>query len=329
MLLWHLNPTPMRIIYTLLLAVSLPWMVSAQSVVLYRNDFVTPNTTPTNSACQQDFSDTPVNTLWEGTGTGTFSGAFQQTNTIETISINGPANIYDDPAGNNGDHCLGMLNTHFGDKLALLIDREGLPFLNLAMDMSAINTICGGPFTLGTPHFLIEALDAPGGVFNINTTTVLDSDTLVGVAPNAPTGTGSFVFNWARVSGSLDVSASTDDQVAIRFTLLNTGLTATAPIYAAFDNIYIEASTEDVISSVRETLAPALQLWPNPVNNLVRIAGVANGTSVEIVSITGTRVALLMTSSDGAVDVSGLANGTYVLRTTMNGVVRQARFVKV
>lgn len=222
-----------------------------------------------------------------------------------------------------------MLNTHFGDKLALLIDREGLPFLNFAMDVSAINTTCGGPFILATPHFLIEALDAPGGVFNINTTTVLDADTLVGVAPNATTGTGSFVFNWARVSGSLDVSASTDDQVAIRITLLNTGLSATSPIYSAFDNIYIEASTEDVINGVLETLAPALQLWPNPVKDLARIAGVANGTSVEILSITGMHVAQLVTLSDGAVDVSGLANGTYVLRTTMNGVVRHARFVKV
>jgi hypothetical protein len=50
---------------------------------------------------------------------------------------------------------------------------------------------------------------------------------------------------------------------------------------------------------------------------------------VEILSITGIHVAQLVTLSDGALDVSGLANGTYVLRTTMNGVVRHARFVKV
>ncbi len=318
----------MRLPFALFVTAALPWMTHAQSVVIYRNDFVTPNVTPTNASCQQDFSDMLVNTLWEGTGTGTFSGAFQQTSTIETISINGPADVYDDPTNEHGDSCLGMLNTHFGDKLALLIDREGLPFVNLSMDMSAINTTCGGPFTLGTPHFLVEALDAPAGVFNINTTEVLASDTLVGIAPDPPNGAGSFVFEWATATGSLDVSGSTDDRVAIRFTLLNTGVTITSPIYSAFDNIYIEASTVEVISSLPEFREQELQVWPNPVNDRIHITGMTGGTAVEVLSITGQRVALLTASSLGSVDATSLANGMYVLRTVTDGSLRQARFVK-
>ncbi|MBL7945170.1 MAG: T9SS type A sorting domain-containing protein [Flavobacteriales bacterium] len=318
----------MRLASTLFLVLALSWMAHAQSVLVYRNDFVTPNAPPVNASCQQDFSDTPVNTLWEGTGTGTFSGAFQQTSTVETISINGPADVYDDPTNEHGDFCLGMLNTHFGDKLALLIDREGFPFVNLSMDMSAINTTCGGPFILGTPNFLVEALDAPGGVFDIGTAVVLSSDTLVGSAPNAPSGAGSFVFNWATATGSLDVSASTEDQVAIRFTLLNTGATPTAPIYSAFDDIYIEASTVEVISSVPEHRELDLQVWPNPAMDHLIISGAANGTAVELVSVIGEQVALLTTSSLGVVDVSALAPGTYVLQMNMDGARRQARFVK-
>ncbi|MBK8228492.1 MAG: T9SS type A sorting domain-containing protein [Flavobacteriales bacterium] len=318
----------MNNLHTLLIATALPSVLSAQSVLIYQNSFVTPLTAPVNASCQQDFSATPVNTLWQGTGSGTFSGAFQQSNTVETLLINGPADVYDDPAAANGDFCLGMLNTNFLDKLALLIDRESLPFINISLDMSAINTTCGGPLTLGTPNFLVEALDAPGGVFNINSTAPLSSDTLIGIAPNAPTGAGSFVFNWATDIGSLDVAGSTDDFVAIRFTLLNTGLTPTTAIYAAFDNIYIEASSSDVISGIVEQALAPMNIWPNPATDRVTIEGLVSGTPVEIFSLTGQRVAVRMAPQSAAIDVSGLAPGTYVLRTRVDGSVRNARFIK-
>lgn len=64
--------------YAVIVLAFLPALLSAQSVLIYQNSFITPNTTPVNSACQQDFSDMPVNTLWEGTGIGTFTGPFQQ-----------------------------------------------------------------------------------------------------------------------------------------------------------------------------------------------------------------------------------------------------------
>lgn len=318
----------MNNLYTLLIATAFPSVLSAQSVLIYQNSFVTPLTAPENASCQQDFSATPVNTLWQGTGSGTFSGAFQQSNTVETLLINGPADVYDDPAAANGDFCLGMLNTNFLDKLALLIDRESLPFINISLDMSAINTTCGGPLTLGTPNFLVEALDAPGGVFNINSTTPLSSDTLIGIAPNEPTGAGSFVFNWATDIGSLDVAGSTDDFVAIRFTLLNTGLTPTTAIYAAFDNIYIEASSSDVISGIAEHAHAPLNIWPDPATDRVTIENVVSGTPVEFFTLSGERVAVRIAQQNAAIDISGLAPGTYVLRARVDGSVRNARFIK-
>ncbi|MCU0320653.1 MAG: hypothetical protein MUE88_11345, partial [Flavobacteriales bacterium] len=72
------------------------------------------------------------------------------------------------------------------------------------MDISSINTTCGGPFALDTAVFPIELIDAPGGVFNLSSNEILDADTLVGIGPN----TDSFVFNWASAAGSLDVSGS-------------------------------------------------------------------------------------------------------------------------
>ena len=128
------------------------------------------------------------------------------------------------------------------------MDTEGLPFVNVGMDISAINTTCGGPLPMDTVVFLLELLDAPNGVYDVTAGTVLDSDSLTGVGPNAD----SFVFNWAHAEGSLDVTGSTDGLVAVRMTLLRSS-------YAAFDNIYIEASFDPVISAVREEVGVALQ----------------------------------------------------------------------
>lgn len=295
-----------------------PALMSAQSVLIYQNSFITPNTTPENASCQQDFSAMPVNTLWEGTGVGTFSGSFQQTNTVETILINGPADIYDDPAGLNGDYCLGMLNTAFFDKLALLVNGQGLPFIHISMDMSAINTTCGGPLPMAAPSFLIEAIDAPGGVFSLTTTEVLSSDTLFGISPNSD----SFIFNWTNAIGRLDISGATDVMVAIRFTLLTSS-------YAAFDDMYIEASSSEVINSVTEMAPGSLGLWPNPASDRVTIEGVTPGTSVEVFSLTGQRAASITAAQGSMVDVSALAPGTYVLRAEVNGVLRSIRFVRL
>lgn len=294
-----------------------PALMSAQSVLIYQNSFVTPNTTPVNASCQQDFSAMPVNTLWEGTGVGTFSGSFQQTNTVETILINGPADIYDDPTGVNGDYCLGMLNTAFFDKLALLVDGQELPFIHISMDMSAINTTCGGPLPMAAPSFLVEAIDAPGGVFSLTSTEVLSSDTLFGIAPNSDT----FVFSWANDIGRLDISGATGSMVAIRFTLLTSS-------YAAFDDIYIEASSSEVINGVAELGYGSLGLWPNPASDLVTIQGLVPGTLVEVFSFTGQRAASLTAAQGSLVDVSALAPGAYVLRTAVNGVSRSVRFVR-
>lgn len=145
-----------------------------------------------------------------------------------------------------------MLNTAFFDKLALLVDGQGLPYIHISMDMSAINTTCGGPLPMAAPSFLVEAIDAPGGVFSLTTTEVLSSDTLFGIAPNSD----SFVFNWANAVGLLDISGAADGMVAIRFTLLTSS-------YAAFDNIYIEVSSSEVINSVAEPGSLMLGAWPN------------------------------------------------------------------
>ena len=295
-----------------------PLNIHAQNVVLYSNQFLAPIATPTIASCQQDFGVDPVNDLWAGTGLGTSSGQFVNTNTVETILVTGPADVYDDPSGIGGDFSIGMLNANFGDRLGLLIDTEGLPFVNVGMDISAINTTCGGPLAMDTAVFKIEVLDAPGGVFNLSSTSVLDADTLVGIGPDTDT----FVFNWARAEGSLDVSGSTDGMVALRLTLIRS-------TYASFDNIYIEASDDPIITTVDEASARVLTAFPIPCSDQLTIAGLpAQPGPVTILSAVGQVVRTVPMMAQGTVDVSGLAPGTYVVRVVAGGQVRTVRFVK-
>lgn len=293
-------------------------VASAQDVVVYSNQFLTPIAMPTIASCQQDFGVDPVNDLWEGTGLGTSSGSFVNTNTVETILITGPADVYDDPSGIGGDYSIGMLRTNFGDKLGLLIDTEGLPFVNVGMTISAINTTCGGPLPMDTAVFLLELLDAPGGVFNLSSSNVLDADTLTGTGPAAD----SFVFNWASVSGSLDVSGSTDGMVALRITLIRSS-------YASFDNIYIEASQDPVISGVAEQAAPAVRAFPNPCTDRLMIDGLSAGNhQATVLTTVGQAVASTVLSANEGMDVSALVPGSYILRITEGDALRTVRFVK-
>ncbi|MCU0319202.1 MAG: T9SS type A sorting domain-containing protein, partial [Flavobacteriales bacterium] len=147
---------------------------------------------------------------------------------------------------------------------------------------------------------------------------ILDADTLVGIGPN----TDSFVFNWASAAGSLDVSGSTDGTVALRITLIRS-------IYASFDNIYIEASEDPVISSVEETHAPLLTAFPVPCTDQLTIAGLSTQPGpVTILSVVGLVVGTAPLTAQGTVDVSDLAPGTYVIRVEASGQLRTVRFIK-
>lgn len=291
----------------------------AQDVVVYSNQFLTPLQTPSIATwCQLDFGVDPVNTLWAGTGIGTSAGQFANTNTVETILITGPGEVYEDPSGIGGDFSIGMLNAMFGDKLGLLIDTEGLPFVNMAMDISAINTTCGGPLPMDTAVFLLELLDAPGGTFDLLNGTVLDADTLTGIGPDV----NSFIFNWARTEGSLDVSGSTDGFVAIRMTVIRSS-------YASFDNIYIEASEDPIITSVNENVASRLVGYPIPCAGQLTLAGLPPGMHMATLrSALGGTARTVSVTAQGTVDVAALTPGAYVLEVMTAGKPIALRFIK-
>jgi hypothetical protein len=212
---------------------------SAQTITLYQNDFESPNV-PAVLACGYALDTRAINTLYGGQG-----GDFEQINTVETVLINEPAAFgtpqeYADPEAKGGNYAIGMLSALQNDRLSLTFDGQGLPFVNIGLDISSIDVYgCGGPFGVAAPSYRISLLDSPGGVFNWNNT-VLDEVVITGEA--AP---DQWTFHWTRHVVALDASGSVDGNISIVWDLIQSG-------YGAFDNLIVTSSVDpgDVTYSV-------------------------------------------------------------------------------
>lgn len=203
-------------------------LLRAETITLYQNDFETPNVA-INLACYA-IDGNSINNVY-----GTVDDVFSQVNTVETLAINTPQSFgvpkaYSDPQGIGGNYAISMLNTSYGDRLGLTFDSEGKPFINVGMDISAIDVYgCGGPFGIADPKYRISLLDSPGGVFGWSDVP-LDFAEVMGAA-----GSDQWTFNWSNHVVALDTSGNTDGTITIVWELLQSG-------YGAFDNLIITAS---------------------------------------------------------------------------------------
>ncbi len=209
-----------------LLALTLGSVAYGQpTIVLYQNDFETPNQ-PIVRNCGFALDSTPINTLF-----GTPQGTFQQTFTVEAVVINDPSNTYTDPLGIGGNYAIGMLSGAQDDRLGLTFDMQGRQFLNVGLDISSIDVSgCGGPFGIANPTYRITLYDSPGGVNALGSGAVLADTMITGIQ-----GPDQWTFNWTNHVVALDGSGATDGSVRIEWDLLQSG-------YAAFDNLAIAAS---------------------------------------------------------------------------------------
>jgi hypothetical protein len=208
------------------------------ATILYTNTFESP--TGFVDTTGVDVSQQNVNDLYGQPGF-----LFQQIWTVETLHITGGAAFgtgYSDPEGNGGNYALGMLCCVQDDKVSLTFNVGTFDFLNVFMDISAIDLDgVGGPFSVAQPSFRLSLYDSPGGVFNINAPGPLLSQATV-------TGTGvphQRIFDWTSVVGALNASASTDGNVSLVVDLLESG-------YASLDNLRVEADDRAATAPVPE-----------------------------------------------------------------------------
>jgi hypothetical protein len=207
-------------------ALALAPAAQADTVILYGNDFETPNV-PLAVDCGNSLDARGINFQY-----GTKDFVFDQTWTVETVFIQDPSGLYSNPQGQGGAYALGMLSAVNDDHLSLTFDAGTYPYVNVGLDISAIDISgCGGPFGVDLPIFSVSVLDSPGGVFGWSNP-LLDQADMNGLAPPDP-----WTFNWSTQILGLDISGSTDGNISVVFDLLQSG-------YAAFDNMTITASTE-------------------------------------------------------------------------------------
>ncbi len=198
------------------------------ATILYSNDFESPVGFVDTTG--KDVSQQTVDSLYSLAGF-----QFQQTFTVETLHITGGVAFgtgYSDPAGTGGNYALGMLSSVQNDLAALTFDIGSLSFLNVGLDISAIDLDgVGGPFGVAQPIFRLRLYDTPSGSFSFSSPGTLLSTVDV-------TGTGvpdRQVFSWTPVLGALDASSATNGKVTLVIDLVQSG-------YASFDNLVIAAS---------------------------------------------------------------------------------------
>jgi hypothetical protein len=198
----------------------------AQSAVLYRNDFETPNM-PLEIGCGNSLDQRGINALY-----GTPSVMFAQVNTVEGLSIHDSALRYSDPSGRAGNYAIGLQTSQEDDLLALTFAATGRRYLNVGLDLSSIEIEgCGGPFGTAAPQLRVSLYDSAAAVFDFNTRGVLlDQKTLDGVSAPDP-----WTFAWQYGVLGLDASAGTQGHLTLLFDLVQSG-------YAAIDNLSIVAS---------------------------------------------------------------------------------------
>ncbi|MBK9273255.1 MAG: T9SS type A sorting domain-containing protein [Flavobacteriales bacterium] len=290
----------------------------AQTITLYSNAFTSPNMAVTTAACGTDISQQAVNDLWAGTGGGTGGGGnWAQTFTVETLLINGPGNVYTDQAGIGGDYCIGLQTAQQNDKAALTLDSDGLPYVNLTMDISGIEVSgCGAPFGTAAPIFQVTVFDTPSGAFNINSPgMVLDDATLTGGPPSSDP----FSFNWTTVGAALDVSASSNGTVTVLIDLQASG-------YAAFDNLDISADTSPLSISEDSPTSEAM-IWLDANGARVGVRSMEPNATWMIRDVHGKTVSHGRSMSDGGLDVSQLPKGAYILSWSGDHGTGHGRFI--
>lgn len=93
-----------------------------------------------------------------------------------------------------------------------------------------------------------------------------------------------------------------------------------------YDNIYLHKNT---ILGVSEHKNSTAKLFPNPATNILNIEAKSTIESISIYNVVGQEVVSMKANEELVkVDVSGLNSGIYVVKTTIEGKVSTAKFIK-
>ncbi len=224
-----------------------PFFEDPTEVLLYVNDFEVPNISITPNFClPSHISSDLINDVY-----GTPENLFDQVATVEPVFIEYSTAPWEylDPLDIGGNYSIGMLSNLENDMLSLSFDKQGLDFLNVRMDIAPIGLALCLTSNPTTPTFRLTVYDDPDGIFDISniTETVLDFADVTGIAPDPSN--PKYNMQWKEVLAGLDVSGSTNNNIALVWDLLGTSG------YATFDNLEISASNSSISSNLPDDIS--------------------------------------------------------------------------
>lgn len=100
------------------------------------------------------------------------------------------------------------------------------------------------------------------------------------------------------------------------------------------DEFYFFGQSEDYSLDVKESLATSditknrVSIYPNPVKNVLNFNGAKNISKVEVYNVAGQKVKAVDNLSDNKIELSNLTKGTYIIRASVDGLVKSFKFIK-
>lgn len=92
--------------------------------------------------------------------------------------------------------------------------------------------------------------------------------------------------------------------------------------------VYVDIEIPGMTGIEEAVTDKALQIYPNPVNNVLNIKGIQKVNKVEIYSLTGQKVIEVVEEDVKTVDVSNLINGAYLIKALVENELLVGKVIK-
>lgn len=111
----------------------------------------------------------------------------------------------------------------------------------------------------------------------------------------------------------------------VQYGFMVSGLNANPLDEAALGNVVVAASTLNVATVNKSKTV----LYPNPAHNNLQLSSEALIEELSIYNAIGQKVlSAIPNGNQNSIDISGLANGIYILNSTSNGNIKSQKFIK-
>ncbi|WP_379969061.1 GEVED domain-containing protein [Epilithonimonas sp. UC225_85] len=135
----------------------------------------------------------------------------------------------------------------------------------------------------------------------------------------------------AQITGDIAVPAGAATGKTRMRVMLNWDVSMTD---ACDNSPYFFGQSEDYTLDVKQSLAVSdinkanVSIYPNPVKNVLNFNGAKDISKVEVYNIAGQKVKSVEKLSDHKIELSNLTKGTYIIRASIDGLVKSFKFVK-